>query len=53
MDLRFPLKKVLIMDHGEDNHILLSYEKLFKVFFLGEDLMDMYALIWKLIMAVS
>lgn len=33
VNLRFPLKRVLIMDHDEDNHILLSYEKLFKVFF--------------------
>ncbi|TQE12203.1 hypothetical protein C1H46_002128 [Malus baccata] len=29
----FPLKRVLIVDHDEDNHILFSYKKLFKVFF--------------------
>ncbi|KAB2631053.1 hypothetical protein D8674_008572 [Pyrus ussuriensis x Pyrus communis] len=31
VDLRFPLKRVLIINHNDDSPILISYEKLFEV----------------------
>lgn len=33
MDLRLPLKRVMVINDEEDNSVLLSYEKLFKVCF--------------------
>lgn len=35
MDLRLPLKRVMVINDRNENPVLLSYEKLFEVYFYG------------------
>lgn len=41
MDLRYPLKRVMIVNKDEDNPIFISYEKLFEIcFYYGRRMME-------------
>lgn len=33
VEIRLPFKRILVVNNDEDNHVLLSYEKLFEVYF--------------------
>lgn len=52
VEIRLPFKRILLFNNDEDSHVLLSYEKLFDVYFYYEKdgLRDIRALLMKIMM---